>query len=347
MAFIISVSNLFAQGEALAGLSPDNSKADSLKPNLQQKPANDTSDYIPIEKFYIADHQRVTLLGTRPKETTKIKPIPAAILGTLATITFIAQHEEQMNTIWKHQTHFRIIEDGKYALYSDKAGHFYGAFLGSYVWSEAFFAIGCSYELGTILGTAFGLGYSTYVEILDGFGKDWGFSPTDFYSDLLGAAFYLGQQFVPFLQNITPKFMYFPSNWHGDHQRVPSSIFIDDYSSQTFFLSFNIHNMLPKSMKDYWPKWLELSCGYAARNLSNVKCDYAQYQAPGVWGDPKFIVSLDYDLIDLLPEGGTVWNWLRQSLNYFKLPSPAVEFGHRTKCFLLYPFPIQIGNIRF
>jgi len=173
--------------------------------------------------------------------------------------------------------------------------------------------------------------------------------PSDFYTDIAGAVFFLGQNYIPYLQNFTPKFMYIPANWHGDDKRIPNDMFIDDYSSQTFWLSINVHNMLPETFKSYWPSWLQLSVGYAARNLiapyeaeqRGIEYDPNKWEVKNrdVWGSPRYIIALDYDLVKILPSDGKFWNWLRQSLNYFKLPSPAIEFSKsRTRFYLLYPF---------
>lgn len=306
------------------------SKSDSLK--LTQS------------EFMYADNPLYTINGELPNRLTKIKPIPAAILGGVYAGVFVLQHVGQMNTIWKDRTNFRFLEDGNYGLYVDKLGHFYGCYTTSYISREAFMWAGFSRESSVWYGALLGLSYSTYVEILDGYGINWGFSPSDFYFDVAGTAFSVAQYYVPFLQNFSPKFQYIPSNWFGERKRVPSEIFIDDYSSQVFWLSANVHNMLPQSLKDYWPSWLQLSFGYTARNLcvpGYKECEGKQYDVmlPNVSGDPKYILALDYDLVKLLPEGGSFWNWLRQSLNLIKLPSPAIEFSKSsTKFYLMYPF---------
>jgi hypothetical protein len=309
--------------------------------------------YLPQEDFYYANNPRTLLNGNMPNLQTKIKPIPTAIIGASYIGIFFLQHYGQMNTIWKEQGDFNIREDGRYALYADKAGHFFGAYLTSYVFSETLMLAGFDWEDASITGSIMGLAYESYVEILDGFGVNWGFSPTDFYADVAGAGYFLAQYYVPYLQNITPKFIYVPAPWHGDLHRVPSEMFIDDYSSHTIFLSLNIHNMLPDGMKDYWPSWLELCFGYAARNLCapyTGVCDPTKSEQvyDDVWGNPKFVIALDYNLYQLLPDDGYFWNWLKQSLNYFKLPSPAIEFGRNsTKFYLLYPFSIHIDDFRF
>lgn len=326
---------------------------DTINNSLNQNNKNLLLQHISEDDFFYADTKRYTIDGSLPLSETHLKTIPTMILGGVYTGVFIIQHYLQLRTIWKEQGNFKIAEDGQYAMYADKAGHIFGCYFTSYLARESLMMVGFSWDASNIIGTAIGLGYSTYVEVLDGFGKYWGFSPSDFYADIAGAGLFIGQHYIPFLQNFTPKFMYIPATWHGELERVPHDAFIDDYSSHTLWISVNVHNILPVSMKPYWPSWLELSLGYAVRNLCdpfhNNNCDKSRSEQvyDYVWGNRKFIVSLDYNLVKILPEGGSFWNWLRQSLNYFKLPSPAIEFGSTTKFFLLYPFPINIGNFRF
>ncbi len=335
----------------------------ALNPLLSADHSNDTvTDNVSIKNstllidtnrilqsdYYYADNPRYTLSGELPNKHTKIKPIPAISVGALYTTVFILQHIGQMNTIWKERTDFKIMEDGRYSLYVDKVGHIYGCVVNSYVMNEALLWSGFDNETSIWIGGLLGLGYSTYIEVLDGYGKNWGFSPSDFYCDIIGTAFYVAQYYVPFLQNFTTKFNYIPSNWAGNEKRKPSDIFIDDYSSQTFWLSINIYNMLPQKWKSYWIDWLQLSIGYTANNLtlpelSNPNHKYDVMFNNEVYGDPKYLLSLDYDLVKLLPDGGNVWNWVKQSLNYVKFPSPTLEFSKKgTKAFLFYPFQFSI-----
>ncbi|PKL79019.1 MAG: hypothetical protein CVV25_09565 [Ignavibacteriae bacterium HGW-Ignavibacteriae-4] len=197
--------------------------------------------------------------------------------------------------------------------------------------------------MSNILGATIGLSYQTYIEILDGYGSNFGFSPSDFYADVFGAGFFLAQHYVPFLQNFTPKFMYIPADAHGEMKRRPHFAFIDDYSSHTMWMSVNVHNLLGEDYNQYWPKWLQLSFGYAVRNLCdpndpNFDCSDSYAVNGIVHGDRKFIVALDYNLAELIPEMGEPFDWFIQSLNYVKLPSPAIEFGEQTKFMLVYPF---------
>ncbi len=307
----------------------------------------DSSIYVPLKNFVYADNVRYTISGSPPLEDTKLKTTPTILFASGLTCVFIAQHIGQLQTIWKEMGDFTFTEDIEQDMWADKCGHFYGSYLASYILSESMMEVGFSWEAATVWGGVLGLSYSTYVEILDGFGENWGFSPSDFYADIAGAVFFIGQHYIPFLQNFTPRFSYIPAELYGEDSRQPSTMFIDDYSSQSFWISANVENMLPEKMKPYWADWLQISFGYAARNLcaplvEGSDCDPNKSEVRNgniVWGSPRYIVALDVDYVKALPDCGKFGNWLKQSLNFFKLPTPAVEFSKKgTKFYLLYPF---------
>ncbi len=307
--------------------------------------SKDTSNlFIEQSEFYYANQPRSTFLGGLPYKENNPQLLPSIALGTIVVGFYATQHIIQMKTIWQEQGKFKIIEDGRYALYADKAGHLFGTYLTSYFWSEALMSIGYKWETSSIIGAVMGLTYTTYVEIMDGYGKNWGFCPTDFYADIAGAALFIGQYYCPVLQNFTPKFQYVPAPWHGENHRQPSDMFIDDYSSHTLWITVNVYNLLPDELKKYWVPWLGISFGYAARNLcapmtAGVVCsNKSEHIYPDVYGNPKFIIALDYDLAKMIPGEPGFWNWLKQTLNYYKFPSPAIEFGKTTKVYLVYPF---------
>jgi len=293
-----------------------------------------------------ADFERYTISGEMPYRESHIKLFPTIALAGGTTGLFILQHKYQLNSIWKEQTNFRIIESWNYALYTDKFGHFWSGNFISYIYRDLFQEIGISSETSIWLGGFMGLSYLTYIEIMDGYGKDWGFEPSDFYFNLLGSIYFVSQHYLPILQNITPKAMYFKPESHNELSRNPSNNFIDNYSGQTFFLSINVYNLLPMELKKYWINWLEISVGYSARNLSYLPPtskdgNVNSYEVfPGVWGSPRFIIALDYNLVKMLPDGPPFWNWFKQTINYIKFPSPALEVGPgiKPRFKLLYPF---------
>jgi hypothetical protein len=187
---------------------------------------------------------------------------------------------------------------------------------------------GFTYEASVVIGTLLGLGVQTYIEIGDGFGKHWGFSPSDMASNLLGAGWYLGQYYLPALQNFMPKYTYVHPQWIGQPRRPDAIAFWDNYNGATDWMAINVNGLLGDDALPFWPDWLQIAIGYAARDLG--------YPEASV----RYIIALDYDIVKLLPDGGAFWNWTKQTLNMWKFPAPALELGpHSAPRFrLMYPF---------
>ncbi len=304
------------------------------------------TEFIPLNQFTYAGQQRYTLDGSLPRAVTKIKPGNFAILGGVYAGAFVFLDIYQRHAWWSNQRGgFHFEEDWVSALQVDKAGHAFGGYMASYLMSEGLMSSGFSWDAATIWGGIFGCAYQTYVEVNDGFAKQWGFSPSDWYFDAIGPIFFLAQHYVPALQNITPKWQYVPSKWTGEPIINRPSTFIDDYNSSTFWWSLNVYNIIPPSLKRYWLPWLNIAVGYGA-NAIDVKVN--PNGPPDQLSQRRFVIGLDYNLVKLLPSGGSFWNWLRQGLNFLKLPSPAIEFTHSgTKFKLLYPFRFNLGSLKF
>ena len=329
--FIILSVALFLSSHILMGQTeaPDSS--------LNTKTVSDSDHfYLPVSQFTYAGDRRFTISGDQPRLTTEIKPMTTAIVGGVTLTSIIFMHIHQNNAWWSGQRRsFHFQEDWISALQVDKCGHTFGGYMFSYGMDEALKTSGVDYNSSALYGSIFGLAYQTYVETEDGFAKDWGFSPSDWYFDFIGPAFYLAQHYVPALQNITPKWQYIPTEWTTNANINRPKTFIDDYNSTTFWYSVNVNNILPDNLKKYWVPWLNIVVGYGAD--SDLK--------PNLLGPPdqqnirRFIIGLDYNLVRLLPEGGSFWNWFRQTLNYMKFPSPAVQFSNGiVKFYVMYPF---------
>ncbi len=314
--------------------------SDETKTSTIQK-----NNYIPDSIFIYANQPRYTMTGELPYIKSDPRFVNILVLTGIFGGIFYAQHSAQQSDVWKETGSFHFLEDIQYALWVDKFGHFYGGYSTSYLFTEAFITSGFGWELSNILGSVMGLGYMTYIEVLDGYSKGFGFSPTDYYFDVFGAGFYLAQYYVPVLQNFNPKFMYVNHKWIGEKDRQPHESFIDNYSTQTFWMSINIQNLFGGVVAKYVPEWLELSIGYAAYSLCYPPlggCDpsVSEPVSYDAWGNRKIIVSVDYNLVKLLPDGPPFWNWFKQNFKLFKLPAPAIEFGKTTKFYLIYPFKL-------
>jgi hypothetical protein len=289
--------------------------------------------YVPASEFTYGGAQRATLYGRLPLAVTDVDPLRASIVGAIMGGALVKLHIDMTGAWWPDSgsSTFRFKDDWSYVLQIDKAGHAFAGYSMAYVMSEALMATGVSWDASTVWGSQLALLYQTYIEIEDGFAEGWGFSLTDMASNLIGAELYLAQHFVPALQNVTPKYQFVPAAWI-DVPRV-STTWIDDYNSSTFWLSFNVHNLLaPHGVA--WPSWLGVALGYG------IRADAASMSR-------RYIIALDYDLVQLLPDGPPAWNWLRQTLNYVKLPAPALEIGDGVRVRVLFPFTIRVGELGF
>jgi hypothetical protein len=300
---------------------------------LQKLTVNDSTydpiyDVVPPQQFNWAGCPRVTMYGSDPYVFTHVKPIPALVTGGVYFGVLTWLHFYQKRTFWSSTASFRAVNNPNYALDANYGGHFTAGYFLSYLSTESLVESGFGLEMSTILGTIMGESYQYYVEIMDGYGADWGFSAYKITANTLGAAMYLASYYSPFLQNFNPKADYFPAPWYGDKPRNPSQTPIDDYSAWTFWMSVNVHNLLPESAQNSWPSWLNIAIGNAARNLG-----YPDQQRVNV-------IGLDFNLARILPEGGSTWNWIRQSLAFIMIPGPAFEIKSHAKPqgYVFYPF---------
>jgi hypothetical protein len=310
--------------------------------SLTSPSSTDTSEFISWSDYKWADDQRYTLTGQPPRRYTKIQPaLAAAYLSTYVGL-IAALHYYQKVTFWSSTQTFRIRDNWDESLGANYFGHAIAGYFISYLSEQALLASGVSYKLAPLYGGLLGLGYQVYVEVLDGFGTNFSLSPYEMYSNILGCTYFVLTQEYPSLQNWMPKYSFYPASSFGELAKVDSQTPIDDYSAWNFWVSANINNLTNGSIP-FWPKWLNLAIGYGARNL-------------GYPEESRLVtLALDYDLVKLLPDGPSGWNWFKQTLNFVKLPSPTIEwrFSREWKSvrparfYLTYPFPIKIGNVRF
>ncbi len=163
-----------------------------------------------------------------------------------------------------------------------------------------------------LIGAAIPTIYAISVELGDGF-SSYNFSPDDLASNILGIGYGILQVKKPFFKNFKVKWSYYPT---------PSNLFqnkkksiTDDYDGHLYWLSCNVHNLLPKKMQPYWPRFLNLAVGYGVKN-----------RMPGV-NDPiarKFTFGIDYN-ISSIPLKGASWKLVKDFLDLFHFPAPGIR----------------------
>ncbi len=250
----------------------------------------------------------------------KIDPLKTEInygmLAGMGAVTLgvgVAVHIYQANAWWKDQRQkFRFVNDWNYALWIDKVGHFFGANLLAHGFSGGLEAANVQSEESAIYSSILSLTFQMYVEIEDGFGAQWGFSPGDAASDFLGAAYYLGQYYYPVLKHFQPRVSYWPSEKFRSDQHQDGNI-IDDYEGQKYWISIRMKEILPNNIAEYWPSFLMLAVGMGVKNLDG---------AGG--GQREFYIAFDFDA-ETIPLHGKFWTFVKNTLNYQHFPMPGIR----------------------
>ncbi len=238
-----------------------------------------------------------------------------AVVGAVSLGTGVGIHLYQQNAWWSDQrVKFHTIDDFEYALWIDKVGHFYGTILIAHLFSSGFEASNISVEKSAIFGSIAALAFELYVEVEDGYARDWGFSWGDASADFLGAVYPVAQYYYPFLKNFMFKFSYRPvqagKTLPGSTQK---NIIIDDYEGQKYWLSLRLKNLLPGEASDYWPAFLNIAFGYGVKNIHDYDNAYRE-----------FYIALDLDAEEL-PLYGRGWQFVKNTLNFIHFPMPGIR----------------------
>jgi|SRR5579862_559957 len=244
----------------------------------------------------------------------RVALVSGALIGTV-----VAVHIYQADAWWQGQQQpFRFANDWEYALNIDKLGHMYGGYSESRLAQATLGWIGFDEKTSLFYGSVIGLSYQLYVEVEDGFHKEYGFSPGDGFSDIMGASIPLAQTAFPVLQNFTLKFSYWPSqNYLNELKQQQFHVFIDDYEGQTFWLGIDPHFLMGEHLAESVPPWLGIAIGEGAHGLENL-------------GDPTrlYYLTLDYNF-SKIPTSSAFLHTALSALDFFHLPAPgfAIEDG--------------------
>ena len=217
---------------------------------------------------------------------------------------------------WEGNTHpFHIYEEGvwnDYSLGVDKVGHFFTSY--AYFLSLYDMMRWGGHDEITSLWTGMGLTmfHAVSSEIADGF-SNFGFTPADLLFNVMGLGYALFQMNDPFLQNFNFKFSYWPSPNRPRNERWRLT---NDYDGHIYWLSVNVHGLLPEAAKPYWPRFLNLAVGYGGKNISHKLENVTPYR--------KFAIGLDYNLT-IFPTGDDTWDTILKMLDHLRFPAPGVK----------------------
>ncbi len=325
--FFVSVF-LFFHSFVFAQSPNSGSATDNLPPPItQSKPGISTANNNP----------KPTTFDIPPQDIDWAKVgIASGVL--VASVTGL--HILQYNSWWKNQRGpFHVEDDPDYEHNYDKYGHTFGAYYTSHFFQEAFTWSGMDSSQSTIIGGICGAMYEFYVEIEDGYARDWGFSPGDAKGDILGAGFFILRNRIDFLRNFQYKWFYYPS---GEKPYIKDQTLnpLDDYGGQSYWLTADIHRMLPSEAKKYWPNWLNVTVGVSRLYIPSNSTAIDPFNQRKT----AYYVGLDFDMEKIIPESSIgIINFIRRGLSYWRLPAPAYRIYPNPRLFILFPLQMTIG----
>ncbi|MCB2203821.1 YfiM family protein [bacterium] len=203
----------------------------------------------------------------------------------------------------------------------DKLGHIWGSQTYARTLFHMFRWTGMEETQNMYWSSALALFYQLEMEIIDGLYAKWGFSWWDMAANTVGSTWPNLQRIYPALQSVNIKMSYHPSpavkaGWI-EHD------YLRDYDGFTYWLSLSVEDVLPEAAQPYWPDWLNIAVGYGANNT--MLGDGIFNSAGGVGqGEQEWYLALDYDF-RRLPGDSAFMDFVRESLNLFHFPAPAIR----------------------
>lgn len=221
---------------------------------------------------------------------------------------------------WKGKSYpFHFLKEGwfdDYSLGIDKLGHAYT----SYFYFNMFHTIllwgGHDEEDAFWWATGASAAFAIGVEVGDGI-TDYGFSYEDLTANMLGLGFGILRVKVPFMRNFSFKWSYIPEPGYNAALR-----FTRHYDGHTYWLAFNVHDLLPEGLQSWWPSFLQLAAGYSVAD--------GQTRREGV-------IGLDFNLEIFQPPNRDI-ALVQKVVNMIHLPAPGIKFpeGRPAEFKLLY-----------
>lgn len=267
------------------------------------------------------------------QDSTHVDPMRLSVIGAVTAGTVVGVTIYQRNAWWQGERQpFRFENDWEYALNIDKMGHIYGAYSESKIARAIFLWSGLSDKASLFFGSICGLSYQMYIEVQDGFHKDYGFSPGDGISNIVGASFPLLQETYPVLKNFSMKYSYYPSRQYlNDLKTQIDRVFIDDYEGTIFWVTMDPHFLLSNEVSRNVPDWLGVSFGLAAHNLDE-----------NGQGNRLYYLTIDYQFSRIRTESSFLHTFFG-ALDFFHFPAPglALEDG-KFKVGIFYTYHVKV-----
>jgi len=201
---------------------------------------------------------------------------------------------------------FHFEHDGVFNNYSfgmDKIGHAFVSHLCYHAIHEAMTWAEFTPKQTLYTSIALPAFWALSIEIGDAF-SPYGFSVPDLVANFAGIGYGVLQHQLPFFKNIAFKLSYYP--------RIPVYRLSSNYDDHIYWLSFNMHNLLPGIVGHKWPEVINLAAGYSIEdyNKGPIKREFV------------FGIDINLAAIKTKSKGLTA---IKNVVNLIHLPSPGVK----------------------
>lgn len=273
-----------------------------------------------------ASPDSLSVQDTIPQARIGIKPwrLGGIITGVSGTTIGIFVYFQK---VWwadgSDKFHFDKGSDMIYALGMDKCGHFWSSKLTSDLFCDMLAWSGVPRRKALWYGAGYGILTTAIVEIKDGLAPYWGFSVGDMAANTAGALFPVAQEYFPVMRNFQVKWSYdfMNTSYYKTLENNGDKPFMDDYERHNYWLSMNVHGLLPYKLKPYWPRFLNIAMGLSAEQLNGKG-----------GGNHEIFLALDYDLTKIKTKSKTI-NRALHYLNHLHFPAPTIRIIPRVKLY--------------
>jgi Predicted periplasmic lipoprotein (DUF2279) len=205
---------------------------------------------------------------------------------------------------------------------TDKLGHGFSNYVGTRLLTWSFAAMGHDRDVAARLGFATSVVAFTAVEVVDGFSRQWRFSPEDALINVAGAGFgYLVERHPSLDQLIDFRLLYRTSK---GAQWDP----LGDYSGQTYLFTLKATGM-PSIRDQHLLRYLELAIGYRARGFASVNGSPGERTRDMYYGISLNIAEILRDTVFRDRPGNRLQRVTDGTLEFVQIPGTAAFARHR------------------
>ncbi|MEI7596206.1 MAG: DUF2279 domain-containing protein [Bacteroidota bacterium] len=232
---------------------------------------------------------------------------------------------------------FHFFNDNREWMQMDKIGHISTAYVVSSLGIELMKWSGIKRKPAILIGGSIGSLYMTTIEVLDGYSLEWGASYGDIIANTIGSGLAVLQEFSG-NKIVDLKWSYHETRYAKMRpnllgNNLPQRM-LKDYNGQTYWLSFNIKNIIKKGSI---PPWLNIAFGYSVDGMLGACNNPVSYN--GVYFSNykrtrQFFLSFDIKT-NSIKTNNKILNRVFKVINVVKFPLPTIGFEHGKSAF--YP----------